>query len=140
MPRSGGPACARRLARWLAAALLAWTVVSLGLAAWDWQDRWVTPGRETQHFLHLWLFWLSAALALASVAALGLSCTAWSARLLCLVLALGLGAGSWARLVEPELLRVRETALHGAPAAAALVGLPVRFGVPPTIDVISLER
>ncbi len=118
---------ARRLATGLAAALLAWSVASLGITAWDWQDRWTTPGREALLFLRLWLFWLSAALplALAAVVALGLSCTAWSARILCLLLAVGLAAGSWARLVEPELLRVRETVLHGAPAPAE----PVRIAL-----------
>lgn len=122
-----GQAGARRLALWLAAALLAWTLASLGLAAWDWQDRWVTPGREILHFLHLWLFWLAAALplALAAVLALGHSCSDRSARLLCLSLALALAAGSWARLVEPELLRVRETVLHGVPDPAE----PVRIAL-----------
>lgn len=118
---------ARRIALGLSAALLAWTVASLAIAAWDWQGRWTTPDRERLHFLRLWLFWLSAALplALAAVAAVGLSCSTWRARGLCLLVALGLAAGSWARLAEPELLRVRETVLPGAPAPAD----PVRIAL-----------
>lgn len=123
----GGTAGARRVALRLSAALLAWTVASLAVTGWDWQDRWTTPGREVLHFLRLWLFWLSAALplALAAVAALGLYCTTRRARILCLLLALALAAGSWARLAEPEMLRVRETVLRGAPAPAE----PVRIAL-----------
>lgn len=118
---------ARQAAVWLARAALAWTFLSLAIAGWDWQDRWATPGRELRYFTRLWLFWLSAAfpLALAAAASQALSCTRWSARLACLLLALPLAAGSWARLVEPELLRVRHTAVRGIPDQAQ----PVRIAL-----------
>jgi len=126
--RSGGPRVrSGSLALGLAGATLAWTVLGLAVAAWDWRDRWWTPGSEWRYFLRLWLFWASAAfpLAFGAVLAHAIAARRLSTRVLCLVAALPLAAGTWARLVEPELLRVRHTVVRGAPAQAQ----PVRIAL-----------
>ena len=102
-------------------------MASLALAAWDWQDRWWTPGREARYFLRLWLFWITPALlpAFGCLAAWAVATSRPAVRVLCMLAALPLAAGSWARLVEPELLRVRQTVVRGVPAQAD----PVRIAL-----------
>lgn len=102
-----------------------WLVAAAGIAAWDWQDRWHSPAHAPSYFLKLWLFWASLAgplLLIALLARLALTAS-WFARGVWVVMAVAIGAGCWGRLIEPELLRVRETSLRGAPAGAQPVRL-----------------
>jgi uncharacterized protein len=111
---------ASRLA-WACWALTAvWLLISVGITAWDWQDRFHTPGSALTYLLKLWLYWASAAGPLVFVALLWrvVRCKAWIARAFWCFAALAVGAGSWGRLIEPELLRVRETVIHGIPSGA----------------------
>lgn len=116
---------AERLAAacWVSTAL--WLLAAAAIAAWDWQDRWHSTSGAPSYFFKLWLFWASLAgpaLLGALLARLALT-SSWFARGVWSVVALAIGTGCWGRLVEPELLRVRETVLRGVPAGAQPVRL-----------------
>lgn len=101
----------------LAAAAL---LLAVPLAWWDHQGRWHTPGGDARDLLKLWLWWagyalpplLGWALLRAWAVRRPLGRAAW------LLMALLLAVGAWARLVEPNLLRVRHTTLQGLPDGA----------------------
>lgn len=112
-----------RRERWPAAAVSAglatlWLAASVAITWWDWQDRWNAPGHETKYFFRLWLFWVSLAgpVLLAGSLYLCVRCRSLAGRITWCLMGLLLAIGCWARLVEPNLLRVRTTTLTGIPA------------------------
>ncbi|HYF19087.1 MAG TPA: metallophosphoesterase [Ramlibacter sp.] len=116
-----------RIAGWLGAALVLWMLAAVGLAAWDFQDRWVQPGKPLRTFYRLWLFWVlpAAPLPLAALLAIAIDPARRWNRWVALAALVPVALAAWARIVEPELLRVRETRLTGIPAGAQ----PVRIAL-----------
>lgn len=111
--------------------LLGLTLLSMAVAAWDTQGRWVEAGREHLTWFKLSLYWGSW-LVLPVLLGLGLHglmqemrAHRWRSVLRWLgVCALG-SVGLWATLIEPRLLRERSFTLHGVPAHAPELRLAV---------------
>jgi uncharacterized protein len=117
----------RTIERWSWRLFALALVASAALAYWDYPQRWHTPGYWLRNLVMYWLYWSPR---LAGVFMLtGFVSRIWNvrggSRLLAAVMSVGVLIGLWSSLVEPQQLRVRETALSGLPAGAE----PVRLAV-----------
>ena len=115
--------CASRLAvAWMRVAVMA--LVALVVTWGDHMVRWHTTGHELHHAIKLWLYWSTWLVAPVAWWALCLElqhCIPSRKHLRMVFLSCVLAAvslGLWAGLVEPNMLRVRETTLHQLPKAA----------------------
>jgi predicted MPP superfamily phosphohydrolase len=110
----------RPIARTCFLLTLAWSLVAVGIATWEWGGIWHGPKHIELQAFRAWLNWSSLAVPLALVWAVshcGLA-RRWYWRLTWACFGLFLAVGTWARWVEPQMLVVHETKIQGIPAGA----------------------
>ncbi len=102
-------------ARLYVALAVGWAVLSVAIAAWDWQGRWHAEGASAGYAFKLWLYWAQFSalpLLLAGALVSFQSRAGFSRRAFAGLLALGSALVIWSGVVEPNWLRVRNTTLE----------------------------
>jgi uncharacterized protein len=102
-------------------------LLSFPITYWDWQGRWHTSVLTSHYAFKLWLYWAQfAALPLLIALSLGQwRPLGWMRRLTKGIVCIGLVAMIWAGQIEPNLLRVRSTALE----LTSPVGEPIKIAL-----------
>lgn len=121
----------KRQDRWAARLCLGllgmWCLVSAGLAWAEWNGVWHGPKNIELQAFRAWINWSSLAAPLIWVVVWlrWRQSDAWRARVAWLLALALVTVGNWARLVEPQMLVVRETTVRGIPAGAS----PIRIAL-----------
>lgn len=104
---------------WVALGL--WCLASALLAAFEWNGVWHGPKNIELQAFRAWLNWSSwaAPLVLLLVGTRLVKATQWTKRFLWLFALAVVVIGNWSRLIEPQMLEVRETTMSGIPEGAA---------------------